>query len=373
MDCTTTRNLPYRPYCTDELGSGLIVRPRDKAIKYNYLQLNPPCTQWTLTFDVDYLTTPDIAAQRGLPDPTWIILNRANLHSHVIYALSEPVCTTDIARLAPLRYAAAIEQAYTERLRADPGYAGLISKNPWKADHWQVLDNSARAYALGELASCVDLTKIAPRKKGVRPEVVMLGRNCEIFEEARAWAYRAIRRHWEEGASDWEELVYGHCLGLNELFRDPLGPREVHCIARSIAKWTWRRFRPGEFAAWQRRRAQKRWGIRRPQGVELLKAGSSVASVAQELKVTDRTARRWKAAAVPQDERPKAQGIELLKAGATVASVAKELDVPERTVRNWKAAVVSQGDRPTLTSARPWKELGISRATWYKLRNDANR
>ncbi|MBQ7262855.1 MAG: helix-turn-helix domain-containing protein [Synergistaceae bacterium] len=88
---------------------------------------------------------------------------------------------------------------------------------------------------------------------------------------------------------------------------------------------------------------------------------------------TDRTARRWKAAAVPQDERPKAQGIELLKAGATVASVAKELDVPERTVRNWKAAVVSQGDRPTLTSARPWKELGISRATWYKLRNDANR
>ena len=311
--------LPKKPYCTDDPRTGLLIRPRETALKHNYLQLNPPCTQWAMVFDLDYLTTPYIAQEANLPEPTFLVLNKKNLHSHMIYHLSNPICTTDAARMAPLRYAAAIETAYQTRLRSDPHYVGLISKNPWKDDYWTVVDNSNLAYDLNYMADFVTLPK-RPKKQPQR-EISGLGRNCALFDTVRHWAYSAIRESWRpEGAELWAQAVHEYCLEAN-IFPNPLGERELRCISRSIAKWTWRRFRPGEFAAWQKRRIEKRWGVRKPQGVEMLVEGCSTEEVATALEVSTRTARRWRRSALQE--------------------------IP-------------------LSEQKPWEDEGISRATWYR-------
>ena len=130
--------LPHKPYCTDDLRAGLRIRPLERALKCLYLQVNPPGVCWVLVFDVDHRAGWNAAFEAGLPLPAWQVENPANGHCHVAYALKSPVCTSDAARPAPLRYLSAIEAAYRQRLNADPLYTGLITKNPDRIDHWNV-------------------------------------------------------------------------------------------------------------------------------------------------------------------------------------------------------------------------------------------
>ena len=46
--------LPRRPYCTDDLSAGLVIRSRDQAARYRYIQPNPPGLACWLVFDVDH-------------------------------------------------------------------------------------------------------------------------------------------------------------------------------------------------------------------------------------------------------------------------------------------------------------------------------
>jgi hypothetical protein len=69
------------------------------------------------------------------PGPSIIVYNRENGHCHFLYALSVLVHTQPTARQGPLRFAAAVDMALTMVLGADPGYAGLICKNPLH-EHW---------------------------------------------------------------------------------------------------------------------------------------------------------------------------------------------------------------------------------------------
>lgn len=227
-------SLPRRPYCCNDLQQGLIIRPGTLALEHRYIQPNPPTSRRWLIFDVDRPGAAYAWQDAHLPAPTIITTNRDNGHAHLLYGLTVPVVTTEAGRAAPVRYAAAIEAAFCERLNSDQGYAGLITKNPLHSG-WMV-EASGRTYELGELDEWVDLNSRRPRR-----EVVGLGRNCTMFDDLRRWAYRQLESH-KGGFDTWFQALQRRAGALNT-FPQPLPSQEVVGIARSVSKWTWTRYR----------------------------------------------------------------------------------------------------------------------------------
>lgn len=241
---------PRRPYCAIEKNAAR-VRPQLVALSAPYLQLNPPAHCAWLLLDIDRRDAASAWLDAGLPPPTYVAINRENAHAHMGYALAAPVCTTDAARLAPLRYLAAIEYAYTARVGADFAFAGPLAKNPLHP-LWEVWEPAnAPTYELGLLAEFVDLpAKLPPMAAG-------LGRNCDLFDGLRLWAYGTVRQFWRPGGEEaWREAVRRQAEALNTS-AIPLGAAEVASIARSVARYVWRRFTPAAFREVQAARGRR--------------------------------------------------------------------------------------------------------------------
>lgn len=252
MDTSTIfqARLPHRPYCSDDLSHGLIVRPAATALRHRHLQPNAPLETAWLVFDLDYPGAAFAWEKSNLPSPTLTVSNPENGHAHLFYGLTTPVGMSDVARDAPIRYAAAVQAAFLVKLCADPGYAGLIAKNPFH-DAWRALWVQ-HLYDLGELADYVNLPKHRPPR-----EALGLGRNCMLFDELRAWAYQWVRQYKRNDAKaeQWLRAVVGQAERLNA-FPVPLAFNEVKAIAKSIARWTWRNFSDAAFSAVQSTRGK---------------------------------------------------------------------------------------------------------------------
>ncbi|PMM04918.1 RepA protein [Vibrio kanaloae] len=244
--------LPHKPYCTDELGVTYI-RPKSTAIKRKYLQVNQPKLVTYLVFDIDRQGGVLAWYDNDLPTPYWTSKNPENAHAHIAYRLKVPFCTSDIAHSEPIRYAAAIESAMIERLKADRGFSGLLTKNPlhpyWQNEFWTEYE-----YTLDELAEYLDL-KGHPLRGS---EVSGLGRNCELFDTVRQWSYKAIREFWAPNYKrQWNSAVYDQVEAINAQFKVPLPVSEVKAIAKSIANWTYREFTPEKFRQSQAKKGAK--------------------------------------------------------------------------------------------------------------------
>lgn len=250
--CTTfTNRLPRRPYCSNDLASGLLVRPAVTALLHRHIQPNAPLEAAWLVFDLDYPGAALSWEKANLPPPTMTVVNPQNAHAHVFYGLVAPVCLSDAARNAPIRYAAALQAAFVAKLCADPGYAGLIAKNPLH-NAWRVL-TVPKLYDLGELAEYVDLPKRLPKRAEFG-----LGRNCTLFDTLRGWAYQWVREYKRNGASreQWQAAVLGQAQILND-FPKRLAFSEVKGMAKSVARWTWSRFSDAAFSAIQSTRGKR--------------------------------------------------------------------------------------------------------------------
>ena len=235
---------PNKPYCTDNKASGLIIRGKAGAFLRSYVQHNPPAQCHWLTFDQDHenLTRWEDA---GLPEPNLIVRNLENRKAHVSYAI-ESVCTSDAARPKPLAYVQAIQEAYCEKLKADPTYTGLITKNP-RHDDWHVWELHSKVYKLGELADFVELKRrYWTRKRAANLEHYGLSRNCALFHRLRFWAYDWIVYHRDENGTtfiEWMEVVLVKAGGFNT-FSQPLPYGEIKSTAKSVGKWVWDKYYP---------------------------------------------------------------------------------------------------------------------------------
>ena len=229
------QNLPHKPYCTDELGAGLIIRQKKTAIQMPYIQHNPPCFISSLVFDVDTSDAYFSWFDANLPPPTWIAKNSQNGHAHIGYMLLAPVCTTHRAKQNVIQYLAKIEQAYSLALGADRGYTGLITKNPCHGT-WENHTFGVQPYDLNYLADFVELQELKTDLK----EVSGLGRNCMMFDNVRFWAYEAIRAFISGSYDVWHREVLNVAINANGAFLDPLPYSAVNATAKSIARWVWR-------------------------------------------------------------------------------------------------------------------------------------
>lgn len=89
--------------------------------KSRYIQANGPTHKYWLVFDVDKPNASLDWYDSGAPAPNIVATNRENGHAHLIYGLEVSIRTAPDGRSAPLRYAAAVENALREKLGADKG------------------------------------------------------------------------------------------------------------------------------------------------------------------------------------------------------------------------------------------------------------
>lgn len=298
--------LPARPRCANDPAVDNRIRIRSKALGYRLIEPNTAGMVRWLMFDVDRPEAVLDWEDRRVPAPTLTCQNPENGHAHLLYALTVPVARTNAARLGPLRYAETVERSLRAALQADRGYARTLVKNPLHA-HWRV-HQWADAYALGELAD--ELTLI-PFEKAANDEIAGLGRNCETFERLRHHAYRAVRDFWGPGG---EERFKAHLVevagDIQSAFTTPLPAKEVEGIAKSVSKWTWRRFSPESFRdfvgrthtpeiqAKRGRKGGKAKGAKRreelmPRVLELIGQGKSQREVSKLLGVDHKTIGNW--------------------------------------------------------------------------------
>ncbi|MEY1614295.1 primase C-terminal domain-containing protein, partial [Escherichia coli] len=98
-------------------------------------------------------------------------------------------------------------------------------------------------YTLDWLADSLDLSSANDK------EIVIdhgLGRNCQLFEQTRKWAYRAIRQGWP-AYEQWQQACFERAKAYNFQFLIPLDDKEIFGIAKSIAKWTYSKFSQESF------------------------------------------------------------------------------------------------------------------------------
>lgn len=309
--------IPARPYCTDVPSSGLLIRPRDKALSFRNIQFNDPHRVTWLPFDVDLADAFDAYDRADLPAPNVFIGNPDNGHAHLAWALDTPVLLGDNARTAPMRYAEAVQRGMARRIGADAGYSGLIAKNPTHA-HWRTRWLAPHAYSLADLAARLTSSEMRFTPTTVR-DMGFIGRNVHVFNEVRTFAYREVRSFKKNGASvdQFCKRIERIASEVNLQFAAPLPPRELRSTARSISKWVWAHFSSTRFseiqaqrsakAAYARREKQEqtraeitayvgRERAERPQEVLLSDMGADTARLADIFRISRRSVYRHLAA-----------------------------------------------------------------------------
>jgi hypothetical protein len=249
--------LPNKPYCTNELGI-LFIRARESAIKHRYVQQNSPFDLYWLVYDVDRPTSHfDWDEIPCTPPPNITVMNPDNGHSHLFYGLEVPVlkCIDNPkVHAKPLRYAAAIDIALALKLDADPGYTGLICKNPLH-NHWTVHVWQTHLYDLNWLADYLDLGPYKDGRRRLPP--IGLGRNCTLFDLSRRWSYVQIRKTGVYAHENYfVDAVTDYAAKKNNDFPVPLPSSEIRSIGRSVGRWTWRNMSPEGFIEWGERRRE---------------------------------------------------------------------------------------------------------------------
>lgn len=233
--------LPKRPHATDSFERGVWRHDRASAMGRRIVEANPPALRNILTVDLDHDDSLFRAAEVAHPRPNLIIENPVNGHAHAAWVLGAPVATTDVAKAGPLRYVAAVSEGLRRKVGGDPGYTGLLMKNPlhsgWNAQPVRM----DHLYTLAELDR--ELGKSMPGRYWYRQRPAIeragLGRNCTLFEVARRWAYRQVR-HLAPDQAAFERAVLDYVEVRNMEFGVPLPASEVRAIGRSITRWVLR-------------------------------------------------------------------------------------------------------------------------------------
>lgn len=292
-----SQTLPKKPYCTDDHASGLIIRNVSHAIKRRYIQPNNPNSRLWLVYDIDRPTSIDeITDDFNLPAPHFFVQNPENHNAHVYYGLELPVHFNEDSSKKAIRFAAAVDIALTAKIKGDASYSGLMAKNPLH-NHWRTWSSNSERYDLHEIAEHLELNQFKDLRKSMPS--VGLGRNCNIFENLRQWSYRAIRQGWPD-FNQWLNACETRALGYNANAESQLDHREVHHIAKSVAKYTHRNFSPQGFSEWQAAQGAKggkakgkAYSDKRTKALEMHSQGMTQTAISEALGIHRNSVRNY--------------------------------------------------------------------------------
>jgi hypothetical protein len=239
---------------TNNFERGVSRVPRERALTYRNLQVNPRSHVFSLVIDVDHPDAMVRAFNTELPKPHWVCESPSG-RAHVGYMLEVPVTRNNTSNRRPEYLLAQVECSLIRELDGDPSYNGLLTKNPVHPDwetHWG-------ASELSTLASMAKQLKLEPNptRHVLTPDSGSYGRNVTMFNGTRLWAYEAVRRYWGDSANDFFIATLNHATMLNLSLPNPLSAAEVKGIAKSVAAWTWSEFTPETFSKIQAARGRK--------------------------------------------------------------------------------------------------------------------
>ena len=247
------QTLPRYPYATDDPKEGVRIYKRENALKRVHVQVGHyPHAVLRLVVDVD-LPWPQVEERIHALPPSLVLVNPRSGHFHAWYELDPIPLTPPPGREGSLKGALAllaeVEALLEAYYGADPGYNGLLSRNPFlHPPEWTW--GGGKRWSLRDLHR--ELRGLLPSgtRRRVDPGLASYGRNNALFDRLRAEAYAHVALFLgvpggEEAFRAWVEQR-AHALNQS-LFRDhpkgPLDPREVHHTAKSVAKWTYRNYR----------------------------------------------------------------------------------------------------------------------------------
>lgn len=327
LDLFDHSRYPYKPLCYDLDPEESRRRPLSEAIKCTNMQVNPAHALYWIVIDIDTpVITDPISAQMAaildgdLPMPNFLLVNPDKQTAHAFYALARPVAKATHHSLHALRYTAAIESALIRGFGADPLYGNLLAKNPF-SPLWRKIVFRSDPYTLHELDASLDLA--GPSKSEMRAEALELGeagRNVMLFDKLRYYAYQYVKMFKEDSTfENWKNHLAAKADGFNVFdHKGPMPQADVKHIVKSVAKWTWSRYTG--------RLSDKAFG---------------------EL-----------------------QAYRGSKGGRISAKVRAEAALAEGTTLAEKLSKIrSKG----ISENQPWKDLGISRAQWYRDQKSSNR
>ena len=257
------KTVHQRPFCANE--DSRIVGRFDCIYAYaNFpkLELNPPHAYAAIILDVDHPSDSGWPGGKPSIEPSWIVVNtRAETPQrrpgglHVVYALEVPVARHNAAHTLPLAFLAHVADRLAYHLGADPGYQGLLTRNPLRPGegcftHWSRMF----PYTLGEL------DKLLPKGKPPSRRLTGIGRNCDLFESMISEVFRP-RWAGKLGAQGWSKAWLDHVRTQNvSMFApDVLPDSECRSIAKSCFRYWTRQYSQGRFRDLQQARMGKRW------------------------------------------------------------------------------------------------------------------
>jgi DNA-binding CsgD family transcriptional regulator len=274
---------PRYPFATDDFSHGLYPTDRQTAERLRYLQLNPHAVKNWLSVDIDHAD----GALRALWDshgmvPNLITENPLNGHAHAHWALSEGVTWTDSGRLAPKRLYSAVGEGLRRKTDGDPGYSGLVTKNPLHPD-WVTKWLHPNLYELSDLKAALGEFMPPAGWQTRHKPLVGEGRNVSLFKNLALASYRLVRHYWDNSEGFYQALLTA-ASEANAKFAEPLSDAEVRGIARSVHKWITtesRLWRDGRVAYEAHFIALQSWRGRRSGDVRAAKAEQTKVRVNQ--------------------------------------------------------------------------------------------
>lgn len=242
--------LPRYPYATDDPRQGVKPRKRERALEHLYIQVGRyPHAIFRIVLDVDEPTWWE--AMDRIP-PSLVVPNpEAPWRAHLFYELEPPVWLSSPeapeSQANPFALVREVDALLRAYFGADPGYGGLLGRNPVAHPHRL---GGGKLWDLPALLE--ELRDLTSRRRALAYlDTATYGRNCALFDRVRAFAYGvvALYRGKPNGFELFRQAVAYEAHRLNrELFRDhPQGPlprKEVEAtIVKSVSKWTFYRYR----------------------------------------------------------------------------------------------------------------------------------
>lgn len=222
--------------------------PKEDAFRDAQYILLPRAKHVYIGVDLDYRGAATAWEEGIFPLPTIVFTSKETGHANIFWELKSPVyrrCELNQykARQHPIDYFNCIQRGFTRELDGDPGYTSSTIKNPF-SDAWLVQWYDVR-YSLSDLFEYTDPSRdyVGSRFRGEQDDHA--GRNEELFNVVRKWAYRAVFRYSEK---EFEFRLYDFCkfYNQNEIPRNwpdrgPLPRAEWQAISHNIVKWVLRK------------------------------------------------------------------------------------------------------------------------------------
>lgn len=223
-------HLPKRPYCSNDLETGVRIRPRMSAIMYREIQPNDPWEKHCLIIDLDHSSP----LPSDVPPPNIVVTNPLSGHRHALFVWETPILMGPNASRKAQNFYSDIAIALRIALEGDPNYQGTLCHNPLHPS-WKTEILAHKPYQLSDFREVLERVKARPfslRGQNLADVSATLGRNCATWEACRRLAYAYGPR------PDLFSVVKKDVDSFNRQNNvPPLSEQECRQIAKSISNY----------------------------------------------------------------------------------------------------------------------------------------